>query len=43
MKSFSQVRVKMVFMLWPGLLSRQFLKSIDLPTFLLLPIYGIVN
>jgi hypothetical protein len=43
MKSFSQVRVNMVFILCLGLPSRQFLKPIGVPAFLLLPIYGIVN
>jgi hypothetical protein len=43
MKSFSQVRVKMVSMPWPSLPSRQFLKPIGLPTLLPLSTYGIVD
>jgi hypothetical protein len=43
MKYSSQVRVKMVFMLCPGLSSHQFLKPIGLSAFLLLLIYGTVN
>ena len=42
-KSFSKFRVKTFSMLCPGLLSRQFLKPIGLPIFLLLLIYGIVD
>ena len=43
MKSFSQVRVKMVSMLCPGIPSCQFLKPIGLPASLFLLIYGIVD
>ena len=43
MKYSSQVRVKMVSMLCPGLPSHQFLKPIGLPAFLFLLIYGIVD
>jgi len=43
MKSFSHVRVKMVSMLCPVILSCQFLKLIGLPASLFLLIYGIVD
>jgi hypothetical protein len=43
MKYSSHVKVKMVSLFYPGLLSRQFLKPIGLIAFLLLLIYGTVD